>query len=302
MVFNHPIGVRIPVGPPNSFMKLLRVGSISKEKPAIVDKNNVIRDLSSIIEDLNPKTINQDTIDVIKKTDLQKLPTISNNVRIGPCVVNPEKFIGIGLNYTDHAEETGMKPPSEPIVFIKANSCLTGPYDNVLIPKNSKKTDWEIELGIIIGKKTQYISEERSFEHIFGYCIVNDVSEREFQIERSGQWDKGKGCDTFGPIGPYIVTKDEIKEVQNLKLELKLNGTIMQKGNTNKMIFGVKHIISYLSNFMTLNPGDIITTGTPPGVGMARKPPIYLKSGDEMILDIENLGSQKQKVISIDNS
>ena len=302
MVFNHPIGVRIPVGPPNSFMKLLRVGNINKEKPAIVDKNNVIRDLSSIIKDLNPKTINQNTIEIIKKTDLQKLPTISNNVRIGSCVANPEKFIGIGLNYTDHAEETGMKPPSEPIIFIKANSCLIGPYDNVVIPKNSKKTDWEIELGIIIGKKAQYISEEKSFEHIFGYCVVNDVSEREFQIERSGQWDKGKGCDTFGPIGPYIVTKDEIKEVQNLKLELKLNGTIMQKGNTNKMIFGVKHIISYLSNFMTLNPGDIITTGTPPGVGMARKPPIYLKSGDEMILAIENLGFQKQKVVSIDNS
>jgi 2-keto-4-pentenoate hydratase/2-oxohepta-3-ene-1,7-dioic acid hydratase in catechol pathway len=283
-------------------MKLLRVGSINKEKPAIVDKNNVIRDLSSIIKDLNPKTINQNTIEIIKKADLQKLPTISNNVRIGSCVANPEKFIGIGLNYTDHAEETGMKPPSEPIIFIKANSCLIGPYDNVVIPKNSKKTDWEIELGIIIGKKAQYISEEKSFEHIFGYCVVNDVSEREFQIERSGQWDKGKGCDTFGPIGPYIVTKDEIKEVQNLKLELKLNGTIMQKGNTNKMIFGVKHIISYLSNFMTLNPGDIITTGTPPGVGMARKPPIYLKSGDEMILAIENLGFQKQKVVSIDNS
>ena len=192
-----------------------------------------------------------------------------------------------------------MKPPPEPIIFIKANSCIIGPNDNIVIPKNSKKTDWEVELGIVIGKKAQYISEDKSFDHIFGYCVVNDVSEREFQIERAGQWDKGKGCDTFGPIGPYLVTKDEINNVQELNLELKLNGKIMQKGNTNKMIFGVKHIISYLSHFMTLNPGDIITTGTPPGVGMAMNPQIFLKSGDEMRLKIDNLGSQRQNVISM---
>ena len=281
-------------------MKFLRVGSLNEEKPSIIDKNGIIRDLSSIIEDLNPITINQNTIEKIKKSDLTKLQEIPKNFRIGACVSNPEKFIGIGLNYSDHAEETGMKPPAEPIIFIKANSCISGPNDNVIIPKNSKKTDWEIELGIVIGKKAQYISEDKSLEYIFGYCIVNDISEREFQIERSGgQWDKGKGCDTFGPIGPYLVTKNEIKNIQDLNLELKLNGKITQKGNTNKMIFGVKHIVSYLSHFMTLNPGDIITTGTPPGVGMARNPQIFLKPGDEMILNIDNLGSQKQKVISM---
>lgn len=281
-------------------MKFLRVGSLNREKPAIIEEDGIIRDLSSVISDLNSTTINQNTIEKIKKINLNKLPEINENIRIGPCVANPEKFIGIGLNYSDHAEETGMKPPSEPIIFIKANSCISGPNDNVIIPKNSKKTDWEIELGIVIGKKAQYISEDKSFEYIFGYCIVNDISEREFQIERSGgQWDKGKGCDTFGPIGPYLVTKDEIKNIQDLNLELKLNGKITQKGNTNKMIFGVKHIVSYLSHFMTLNPGDIITTGTPPGVGMARNPQIFLKPGDEMILNIDNLGSQKQKVISM---
>ena len=281
-------------------MKFLRVGSLNREKPAIIAEDGIIRDLSSVISDLNSTTVNQNTIEKIKKINLNKLPEINENIRIGPCVANPEKFIGIGLNYSDHAEETGMKPPSEPIIFIKANSCISGPNDNVIIPKNSKKTDWEIELGIVIGKKAQYISEDKSLEYIFGYCIVNDISEREFQIERSGgQWDKGKGCDTFGPIGPYLVTKNEIKNIQDLNLELKLNGKITQKGNTNKMIFGVKHIVSYLSHFMTLNPGDIITTGTPPGVGMAKNPKIFLKPGDEMILNIDNLGSQKQKVISM---
>ena len=280
-------------------MKLLRVGNLNEEKPSIIDKDGTIRDLSSIIEDLNPTTINNNTIELIKQNDLKKLPEISKNSRMGACVSNPQKFIGIGLNYSDHAEETGMKPPPEPIIFIKANSCIIGPNDNIVIPKNSKKTDWEVELGIVIGKKAQYISEDKSFDHIFGYCVVNDVSEREFQIERAGQWDKGKGCDTFGPIGPYLVTKDEINNVQELNLELKLNGKIMQKGNTNKMIFGVKHIISYLSHFMTLNPGDIITTGTPPGVGMAMNPQIFLKSGDEMRLKIDNLGSQRQNVISM---
>ena len=281
-------------------MKFLRVGSLNQEKPAIIDKSEIIRDLSSVISDFNSNTINQNTIEKIKKINLEKLPKVNNNIRIGPCVANPEKFIGIGLNYIDHAEETGMKPPEEPIIFIKANSCISGPNDNVIIPKNSKKTDWEIELGIVIGKKAQYISEDRSLEYIFGYCIVNDISEREFQIERSGQWDKGKGCDTFGPIGPYLVTKDEIKNVQDLNLELKLNGKIMQKGNTKKMIFGVKYIVSYLSHFITLKPGDIITTGTPPGVGMAMKPPKFLKASDEIILNIDNLGSQKQKVISME--
>ena len=279
-------------------MILLRIGSLKEEKPAIIDKLGFFRDLSSVIKDLNAETINQNTLELINKTDLSKLPKLSKNLRIGACVSNPQKFIGIGLNYTDHAEETGMKIPNEPIIFIKANSCISGPNDNVLLPKKSKKTDWEIELGIVIGKKARYISKNKSFDHIFGYCIVNDISEREFQIERSGQWDKGKGCDTFGPIGPYLVTKDEIKEVQNLSLELKLNGEIMQKGNTNKMIFDVKHLVSYISHFMTLNPGDIITTGTPSGVGMAKKPQIFLKNGDEIILKIDGLGFQKQTVVS----
>ncbi len=280
-------------------MKFLRVGDINKEKPAVIDESNIIRDLSSIVKDFDPTTINNTTIEKIKKKNLTKLPEISNDIRIGSCITNPEKFIGIGLNYSDHAKETGMNIPAEPIIFIKANSCINGPNDNIIIPKKSKKTDWEIELGVIIGKKAQYISEDKSFEHIFGYCLVNDISEREFQTERSGQWDKGKGCDTFGPIGPFLVTKDEIDDVQNLNMELKLNGQIMQKGNTNKMIFTIKYIVSYLSQFMTLNPGDIITTGTPPGVGFARKPEKFLKEGDEMILKIDFLGTQKQKVASI---
>ena len=279
-------------------MKLLRVGRPNQEKPAIIDSDGTIRDLSSIIDDLNPDSLNINTIEIISKTDIKKFPKIAEKERVGACVANPQKFIGIGLNYSDHAEETGMKAPVEPIIFMKAVSSISGPYDDIIIPKNSKKTDWEVELGIIIGKKAQYITQNESFDHIFGYCLVNDVSEREFQIERSGQWDKGKGCDTFGPIGPYIVTKDEIEDVQNLNLELKLNGKIMQQGNTNKMIFSVKHIVSYLSHFMTLDSGDIITTGTPPGVGMARKPQVFLKPGDEMILKIDNLGIQKQKVSS----
>ena len=279
-------------------MKFLRIGSLNQEKPAIIDTDSFVRDLSSVISDLNPSTINQNTIEKIKKINQNKLPEDSEEVRIGACIANPEKFIGIGLNYSDHAEETDMKTPKEPIMFIKANSCISGPNDNVVIPKNSKKSDWEIELGIVIGKRAQYISEDESFEHIFGYCIVNDISEREFQMERSGQWDKGKGCDTFGPIGPYLVTKDEIKNAQDLNLELKLNGKTMQKGNTNKMIFGIKYLVSYLSHFMTLNPGDIIATGTPAGVGMAKKPQRFLKPGDEIELHIDGLSSQKQRIIS----
>ena len=281
-------------------MKLLRVGKLNKEIPAALDSDGTLRDLSSIISDLDRTTINNEVLDKLKKNDLSNLPRISEKERIGSCVSEPQKFIGIGLNYIDHAEETGAEPPKEPIVFLKSNSSISGPNDNIILPKNSKKTDWEIELGIIIGKKTKYISEKESLESVFGYCIVNDVSEREFQIERSsGQWDKGKGCDTFGPVGPFLVTKDEIHDEQNLNLELKLNGKVMQKGNTNKMIFSVKKIVSYLSSFMTLNPGDIITTGTPPGVGMAQKPQVFLKPGDELTLKIDKLGIQKQKVASI---
>ena len=278
-------------------MKFLRCGSVGKEIPAALDENGIIRNLSTIISDLAPNTINKNTIEKIKKRDLSKLPEIKGSVRIGPCISNPQKFIGIGLNYSAHAKETDANAPKEPIVFFKANSSICGPNDNVYLPKDSLKSDWEVELGVIIGKQAKNISKDKSMDHIFGFCIVNDVSEREYQLERSsGQWDKGKAFDTFGPIGPYIVTKDEIKDVQNLNLELKLNGKIMQKGNTQNMIFGVNHLVSYLSFFMTLKPGDIITTGTPPGVGMGRKPQIFLKSGDEMELQIDGLGSQKQKV------
>ena len=278
-------------------MKLLRFGNKGSEKPAALDEKGIIRNLSAIIPDLTPNTLNKSTIEKIEKENLSKLPEIKKNVRIGPCVSSPEKFIGIGLNYSAHAKETDANAPKEPIVFFKANSSICGPYDDVCLPKNSSKSDWEVELGVIIGKQTKNISKDKSMDHIFGFCIVNDVSEREYQLERSsGQWDKGKAFDTFGPIGPYIVTKDEIKDVQNLNLQLKLNGKIMQKGNTQSMIFGVNHLVSYLSFFMTLKPGDIITTGTPPGVGMGRKPQIFLKSGDEMELQIDGLGSQKQKV------
>ena len=278
-------------------MKLLRCGNEGKEVPAALDEKGIIRNLSTIIPDLTPNTLNKSTIEKIKKKDLSKLPEIEKSVRIGPCVSNPEKFIGIGLNYSAHAKETDANAPKEPIVFFKANSSICGPNDNVYLPKDSLKSDWEVELGIIIGKQTKNISEDKSMDHIFGFCIVNDVSEREYQLERSnGQWDKGKAFDTFGPIGPYIVTKDEIKDVQNLNLQLKLNGKIMQKGNTQSMIFGVNHLVSYLSFFMTLKPGDIITTGTPPGCGIGRKPQIFLKPGDEMELQIDGLGSQKQKV------
>ena len=278
-------------------MKLLRCGNKGSEKPAVLDKNGIIRDLSTIISDLTPNTINKSTVEKIEKEDLSKLPEIKKNVRIGPCVSNLEKFIGIGLNYSAHAKETDANAPREPIVFFKANSSICGPHDDVCLPKDSSKSDWEVELGVIIGKQTKNISKDKSTDHILGFCIVNDVSEREYQLERSsGQWDKGKAFDTFGPIGPYIVTKDEIKDVQNLNLQLKLNGKIMQKGNTQSMIFGVNHLVSYLSFFMTLKPGDIITTGTPPGCGIGRKPQIFLKSGDEMELQIDGLGSQKQKV------
>ena len=282
-------------------MKFLRVGKIDQEKPAILDESGKIRDLSSIIDDLNPETLNEDLLKKIKNHNLKKLPELPKNTRIGPCVSKPEKFIGIGLNYIDHAKETGMTPPEEPIVFMKSVSSICGPNDNVIIPKNSKKTDWEVELGIVIGKKAQYIPENKSFEHIFGYCLINDISEREFQIERSGQWDKGKGCDTFGPLGPYLVTKDEFADIQNLNLSLSINENEMQKGNTNKMIFNVNYLVSYLSHFVTLKPGDIITTGTPPGVGMAKKPQIFLREGDLITLSIDNLGTQKQKVISFNN-
>ena len=277
-------------------MKLLRCGKTGSEKPAALDKNGKIRELSSKIPDFNSDTLNFETLTKLEKIDLETLPEISNTTRIGSCISKPGKFVAIGLNYSDHAAETGAKIPSEPIVFMKATSCINGPNDDVIIPDNSKKTDWEVEIAFVIGKETKYISEKESPNHILGYCIVNDLSEREWQIEKLGQWVKGKSADTFGPTGPYLVTKDEIPDVQKLNLSLDVNGQRMQTGNTSKMIFTINFILSYLSNFMSLQPGDIVTTGTPPGVGMGKKPSLYLKSGDEMRLTIDHLGKQHQKV------
>ena len=280
-------------------MKLLRVGKKGTEKPAALDKNGKIRDISSYIHDLEPETLNFQQIDKLKEINLETLPEIPSSERIGACVNNPKKFIAIGLNYSDHAKETGAEPPSEPIVFMKATSSISGPNDDIEISKDSKKLDWEVELGIIIGKDAKHISKSQSQDHILGYCLVNDVSEREWQIEKMGQWVKGKSHDTFGPVGPYLITKDEIKDINNLNLSLDVNGKRMQTGNTNTMIFNVDMIVSYLSNFMTLQIGDIITTGTPPGVGMGMKPQQFLKAGDEIELTIDNLGKQRSKVVLI---
>ncbi len=278
-------------------MKLLRVGHKGSEKPAILDKNGKIREISSQIKDLTPNNLNFETILKLKNIDLEKLPELSKTDRIGSCVNKPGKFVAIGLNYSDHAAETGAKVPTEPIVFMKATSCINGPNDDIELAPNSKKLDWEVELGIVIGKETKNITEKEAANHIFGYCVVNDLSEREWQIEKLGQWVKGKSHDTFGPIGPYLVTSDEIKDVNNLKLTLDINGKRMQTGNTNKMIFNVYYVVSYLSKFMSLQPGDIITTGTPPGVGMGKKPQVFLKAGDKIRLSIDNLGEQNSKVV-----
>ncbi len=279
-------------------MKLLRVGDKGKEKPAVLDKNNKIRDISSHIKDLNPDYLNFETISKLKNLDLEKLPEIMNSLRIGACVNKPGKFVAIGLNYSDHAKETGAKTPSEPIVFMKATSSISGPNDNIVRTKDSKKLDWEVELAFVVGKETKNITEKEARNHILGYCIVNDISEREWQIEKMGQWVKGKSGDTFGPIGPYLVTKDEISDINNLNLTLKVNEKKMQAGNTKNMIFNTNFLLSYLSKFMSLQPGDIVTTGTPAGVGMGMKPPVFLNTGDKIKLSIDNLGEQNSKVIT----
>ena len=278
-------------------MKLLRYGNAGSEKPGIIDNDGNIRDLSNVIDDIDGSTISDDGINKLNQVDMSSLPVVDNNPRIGPCVGNVGKFLCIGLNYSDHAAETGAEAPPEPILFQKATSAIIGPNDDVEIPKTSSATDWEVELGIIIGKKAKYISEGSSQQYIAGYCVVNDISERDFQAKRSGQWTKGKSCDTFGPIGPYLVTKDEVKDPQNLSMTLDVNGQRMQNGSTKTMIFSVNHIVHYLSQFMSLNPGDVIATGTPPGVGLGMKPPVFLKSGDVMKLSIEGLGEQSQKCI-----
>ena len=278
-------------------MKLLRVGAKGKEKPAALDKNGKIRDISSLVEDLNPYCLNFKTMNKLNDVNIENLPELSSSERIGSCITKPGKFVAIGLNYSDHAAETGAKPPSEPIVFMKATSSINGPNDDIEISKDSQKLDWEVELGIVIGKDLKNISEKESEKHILGYCLVNDISEREWQIEKMGQWVKGKSHDTFGPIGPYLVTKDDISDINNLNLSLDVNGNRMQTGNSKTMIFNVFYLVSYLSKFMSLQAGDIITTGTPPGVGMGMKPQLFLKAGDKIRLSIDNLGEQNSKVV-----
>ena len=278
-------------------MKFLRVGEFGKETPAVLDNENKIRDLSKIIQDFNPKNLNFEILDKIKKTKLKSLPQLDNNQRIGACVTKPSNFLAIGLNYKAHAEETNSDAPKEPIVFNKSPNCLIGPNDEVIIPKYSNSLDHEVEIAIIIGRKAKYVKEEDAQNFIFGYCICNDISEREWQKKRGGQWVKGKSGDTFGPLGPYLVTKDEIENPYNLNLSLDLNGKRRQTGNTSLMIFNFNFLISHITQFITLMPGDIITTGTPAGVGMGMSPPNYLKSGDVMILKVDNLGEQRLKVV-----
>ena len=287
-------------------MKLLRYRDGKNIIPGILDDDNKVRNASEWVKDWDSETISNENLEKIKSKNVSSLPLCTefsiedDKIDLAPCISkkNVGKFICIGLNYSDHAEETGMEVPPEPIIFFKATSAIIGPKDDVIIPKNSVKSDWEVELGVIIGKEAKYITEKESENHIAGYCVINDLSERDFQIKRSGQWVKGKSCDTFGPIGPYLVTKDEIPDPQNLKLWLDLNGKRMQDGSTKTMVYGVNFLISYISQFMSLQPGDIISTGTPPGVGMGMKPQVFLKPGDVMKLGVEGLGEQIQKTIS----
>ncbi len=280
-------------------MKLLRVGDKGKEKPSVLDKDGKIRDISSQVKDLNPDNLNFQTISKLKDIDLSLLPELSKSERIGPCITKPGKFVAIGLNFSDHAAESNLPVPSEPIMFMKATSSINGPNDNIEILPDSKKLDWEVELGIVIGKEAKHIKQSESQDYILGYCLVNDVSEREWQIEKMGQWVKGKSHDTYGPIGPYLVTKEDIKDINNLEMFLDVNGERMQTGNTNTMIFNVDTIVSYVSKFMSLQAGDIITTGTPPGVGMGKKPQLFLKAGDKLKLSIENLGEQNSQIVPL---
>jgi 2-keto-4-pentenoate hydratase/2-oxohepta-3-ene-1,7-dioic acid hydratase in catechol pathway len=280
-------------------MKLLRYGPAGHEQPGLLDSHGRIRSLSGSIPDLTPQHLSPASLRKLAAIDPASLPAATGNPRLGVPFADTRKFIAIGLNYADHAAESNLPIPVEPVVFTKAVSCLQGPHDDVMIPKGSKKTDWEVELGVVIGSTTRYVEERDALEHVAGYCIVNDLSEREYQLERGGTWDKGKGCDTFGPVGPWLVTRDEVGDVQSLDMWLDVNGERMQSGNTRTMIFSVAKIVSYLSHFMTLEPGDIITTGTPPGVGMGRKPdPVYLAAGNAIRLGIDKLGEQRQSVIA----
>ncbi|WP_338609321.1 fumarylacetoacetate hydrolase family protein [Pelagibacterium nitratireducens] len=280
-------------------MKLMRIGARGAERPAVLHLDGTIRDLSGIVDDIAGSVLTPEGLKELSGADLSGLPELDKNERIGPCVGRVGKFICVGLNYADHAAESGLDVPKEPVLFMKATSAICGPNDDVIIPKNSSQTDWEVELGVVIGKEARYVDEADALDHVAGYCVVNDVSEREFQAKRSGQWVKGKSADTFGPIGPWLVTKDEIADPQNLGMWLEVDGHRYQNGSTRTMVYGVAHVVSYISQFMSLQPGDIITTGTPPGVGMGIKPdPVYLRPGQTMRLGVEGLGEQMQKTVA----
>ena len=279
-------------------MKLLRFGEPGKEKPGIIDAAGAVRDLSGVVDDIAGEALLPSGLEKIRKSDPASLPAAPKGARIGPCVAGTGKFMCIGLNYADHAKESGQEVPPEPILFMKATSAICGPDDPIILPRGSVKTDWEVELAVVIGKPAKYVEEAAALDHVAGYAVANDVSEREFQIERSGQWSKGKGCDNFGQIGPWLVTADEVADPQGLPMWLKVNGETMQDGSTKTMVYGVAHLVSYLSRFMTLHTGDIISTGTPPGVGMGMKPPRFLKAGDVVELGIDGLGQQRQEVIA----
>jgi|TARA_R110000851_G_scaffold22036_12_gene65533 2,4-diketo-3-deoxy-L-fuconate hydrolase len=278
-------------------MKLLRFGASGQEKPGILDSQGKVRDLSGVIDDIAGDLLSDEALQTLRDKDISALPEVAADVRLGPCVGRVGKFICIGLNYSDHAAETGAEVPPEPVIFNKWTSAICGPNDDVEIPRGSKKTDWEVELGVVVGKAGRYIDEADAMSHVAGFCVVNDVSEREFQLARSGTWDKGKGCDTFGPLGPWLVTRDEVADPHQLSMWLEVDGKRYQDGSTRTMVYQVPFLISYLSQFMSLQPGDVISTGTPPGVGMGQQPPVYLREGQQMRLGIEGLGEQQQRVV-----
>lgn len=279
-------------------MKLLRYGSAGSEKPGMMDADGKIRCLANVIDDLSGDALSDASLEKLRAIDPTTLPEVDAETRIGPCVTGVGKIMCIGLNYSDHAAESGMEVPPEPVLFMKATSAISGPNDNVVIPRNSKKSDWEVELGVVIGKHAKYVSESEALDYVAGYCVINDLSEREFQVERSGQWVKGKSCDTFAPLGPWLVTRDEVADPQDLGMWLELNGEKVQDGSTKTMVFGVAHLISYLSQFMSLHPGDVISTGTPPGVGLGMDPPRYLVPGETMRVGIDGLGVQQQTTVA----
>ncbi len=279
-------------------MKLLRYGPAGAEKPGLMADDGTIRDLSGVVPDIAGDVLSDTGLNLLRRLDTSILPEVDPHVRLGPCVAGTGKFICIGLNYADHAAESGLEVPAEPVIFMKATSAICGPNDPIVIPRGSQRTDWEVELAVIIGTTAKYVSEDQAMNHVAGYAVTNDVSEREFQLERTGQWTKGKSCDNFGQIGPWLVTRDEVPDPQNLNLWLKVNGETMQNSSTKQMVYGVRHLVSYLSQFMSLHPGDVISTGTPPGVGLGLKPPRYLKRADVVELGVEGLGSQRQEVVA----